>query len=173
MGEVGCLKDGNFQNLQVEGISNNPGNLRYKRNIISPGSADRTLTAEESGSIIYISSLTNDYTLPPAEAGLEYYFVCGGAMNAVKISCTAGDAFFGSIRVASSHVGGDDQVATQRVAIDATAGSNDVLTLDGDATTGGGNAGDTLHVVAIDDERWLVVSEGRPNEMEWLLCYPK
>tara|TARA_B100000965_G_scaffold400415_1_gene422265 strand:+ start:543 stop:1319 length:777 start_codon:yes stop_codon:yes gene_type:complete len=24
-----------------------------------------------------------------------------------------------------------------------------------------------------DDERWLVVSEGRPNEMEWLLCYPK
>ena len=24
-----------------------------------------------------------------------------------------------------------------------------------------------------DDERWLVVSEGRPNEMEWLICYPK
>ena len=24
-----------------------------------------------------------------------------------------------------------------------------------------------------DDERWLIVSEGRPNEMEWLLCYPK
>ena len=24
-----------------------------------------------------------------------------------------------------------------------------------------------------DDERWLIVSEGRPSEMEWLLCYPK
>ena len=24
-----------------------------------------------------------------------------------------------------------------------------------------------------DDERWLIVSEGRPNQMEWLLCYPK
>ncbi len=24
-----------------------------------------------------------------------------------------------------------------------------------------------------DDERWLIMSEGRPSEMEWLFCYPK
>ena len=24
-----------------------------------------------------------------------------------------------------------------------------------------------------DDERWMVVSEGRPSEMTWLICYPK
>tara|TARA_Y100001970_G_scaffold27453_1_gene33486 strand:+ start:2643 stop:3425 length:783 start_codon:yes stop_codon:yes gene_type:complete len=24
-----------------------------------------------------------------------------------------------------------------------------------------------------DDDRWLIISEGRPNEMKWLLCYPK
>ena len=24
-----------------------------------------------------------------------------------------------------------------------------------------------------DDERWMIVSEGRPSEMIWFICYPK
>jgi hypothetical protein len=162
MGEVGYLKDGNFQNLQVEGIKSISGNIRYKRNIISGLAATRAFTAEESGSIIFLDDLNGAYTLPPAEAGLEYYFVCGGVMAGATITCaddgaasvTTTDRFFGTIKVTSTT---DNKVsADQTVAPGGTASNSNVLTLNGDSTQHGGQAGDTLHVVAIDAANWLV-----------------
>ena len=35
MAEVGCLKDGHFQNLQVEGQSKLAGTLAYKTPVVS------------------------------------------------------------------------------------------------------------------------------------------
>ena len=155
MGEVGCLKDGCFQNIQVEGTSSTLGNLRYKRNIISEPVTGRAFTAEESGSIIYLSVLDGNYTLPPAEAGLEYYFVCGGEMDDMTITCAGStDCFFGTIKVTST--GDDKSSADETVLIGQTAADSNVLTLDGDATTSGGSAGDILHVVAINANAWLV-----------------
>jgi hypothetical protein len=161
MGEVGCLKDGNFQNLQVDGTALE-GNLRYKRNIISGLAALRTFTAEESGSIIFLDDLNGAYTLPPAEAGLEYYFVCGGVMDGATIAAAGGasatDVFFGTIKVINS--GTDNRICSDEVVVMATAVASPTnfkkLTLDGDADTSGGNSGDTLHVVAINDDAWSV-----------------
>ena len=160
MGEVGCLKDGNFQNLRVEGTALE-GNLRYKRNIISGfPTAGGAITAEESGSIVMLDDdgFNGAYTLPAAEAGLEYFFVCGGEMSGATITAAADNGFFGCLKVVSTT---DDVMCSDEVV--STAGDvadSKVLTLNGTSgsagESSGGNTGDTLHVVAINDEWWLV-----------------
>jgi len=70
MAEVGCLKDGCFQNLQVEGTSTHFGTLRDKKNVVHLTVA-RTVQVEESGTVFTLNSAGGAYdvTLPAVALG--------------------------------------------------------------------------------------------------------
>ena len=155
MAETGCLKDGHFQNLQVEGQSDLSSSvLTYKRNIISSITATQAFLASESGSILLIDNADATCTLPPAEAGLEYWLVCGDIMNGFTLTCASDDCFVGTLKVTSTT---DDKTSSDEVvAIGGSATASDRMTLNGGSQNSGGQPGDTLHIVALNATSWLV-----------------
>ena len=113
-----------------------------------------TYAESDSGSIIYIDDLDANVTLPSARAGLEFTFICGGVMDAATITCATGDAFFGNVKVTSTTA--DKTSSDEVVVAGGTVADSNVITLDGDSNTSGGNAGDTIHIIAINDTAWRV-----------------
>jgi hypothetical protein len=104
MAEVGCLKDGNFQNLQVEGNTElNDTTLKG----FAKGTATVSLVASQSGKNIIVgplaAGLAGDtiFTFPTAADGLYYRFTyVGNAADAHDFQLNTGaDAnfFFGGI----------------------------------------------------------------------------
>lgn len=134
------------------------GTTKSKKNVVSIA-ADTTVTAEQSGTMFTISDLDAAITLPSAVAGLHYQFVMEGVANGATITCASGDAFFGNFKVTSTtdDKTSSDQIVTASAATSTPASSN-VLTLDGDANTSGGNAGDTIEIVAVNDTLWKVTA---------------
>jgi hypothetical protein len=70
MGEVGCLKDGCFQNLQVEGTTTIAGTLLTKKKVVAL-TTTKTVAASESGTVFTLSSAGGAYdvTLPDVGDG--------------------------------------------------------------------------------------------------------
>tara|TARA_B100001094_G_C17711169_1_gene567410 strand:- start:64 stop:567 length:504 start_codon:yes stop_codon:yes gene_type:complete len=103
MAEVGCLKDGCFQNLQVEGTSTIAGNLLFKRKVRvgAFSSHAMTISSVESGSIITIpvTGANSTITLPLISSGLSGFFVtlvCATDNGAHTITLQQGEADDGS-----------------------------------------------------------------------------
>ena len=83
MGEVGCLKDGNFQNLQGENTILN--SLVYKRPVVNIDAATYTPSVSQSGTLFILNSGNSTNTivvaLPVASAGLIYEFYVANDMS--------------------------------------------------------------------------------------------
>mgnify|MGYP006169533483 CR=1 FL=1 len=106
MAEIGCLKDGSFQNLQVEGLLT--GNKVNVKNITG---AITVLTEADSGCICTInvvSDASTTITLPAitsSNIGSHYEFFLGtenaGGIDILTASKhdTTGDTFFGAIKI--------------------------------------------------------------------------
>ena len=87
MAEVGCLKDGNFQNLQVEGEITNLGAQtgKMKTRLVSPGTTatvaapTMTLLPADSGTVFFCNIATHScgFALPVVanNAGVYYTFI--------------------------------------------------------------------------------------------------
>tara|TARA_B100000674_G_scaffold287350_1_gene237840 strand:- start:9003 stop:9509 length:507 start_codon:yes stop_codon:yes gene_type:complete len=81
MGEVGCLKDGCFQNLQVEGTSTIAGELIFKKNVTNINAAT-SLNALKCGEIVLGAAVGTEQAagagfqvkLPTPAAGLWFNF---------------------------------------------------------------------------------------------------
>ena len=154
MAESGCLRDMAVQNLEVSGKADLSGVSLTHKVPIKTITADTTLLASESGSIVYITDLDAAITLPTAEAGLNFTFVMGGVMNAATITTGTGDGFFGNVTVVSTT---DDKISSDEIVVaGGTVTDSNVATLDGDAATSGGNAGDVLTCIAVDATSWLL-----------------
>ena len=155
MAEAGCLRDASVQNLEVSGRADmSNGTLAYKLPVINVSTATYTLNANQSGSIVYITDLDAAVTLPTAEAGLNYTFVCGGIMAGAKINAATGDCFWGNLKVTSTT---DDKTSSDEVV--ATGGAvadSNVATLTGTSDKSGGQPGDTINCVAVDATHWLL-----------------
>ena len=95
MAEAGCLKDGNFQNLEVAGLVTGG-----KRNIIT-WNASRTLLESESGSFVHASAAeAGTLTLPTAASGLEYDISIGIAQTgATRIDASGNGYFLGYLQL--------------------------------------------------------------------------
>ena len=144
-------------NLEVAGKADLTGTtLSYKMPIVTI-TADTTLKASQSGSIVYITDLDAAITLPSAEAGLNYRFVMGGVMAGATITAGTGDTFFGNITLTSTT---DDKISNDEIVVaGGTVADSNVATLDGDAATSGGNAGDMLTCVAVNATSWLLTGK--------------
>ena len=120
-------------------------------------SAAKILTAADSGStVIWTHDAGTGYniTLPKCAQGLKFTikFELGTAIAAHHITVgDAADRFFGVAKVWSTAA---DDTAVQSKAKAATGAK--FLHCQSDLGTTGGNAGDIIELVAIDDTHWLV-----------------
>jgi hypothetical protein len=153
MSEAGCLRDGNFQNLNVE------GNTILKDTSIKgfvSGTATKTLIASESGKIIAVgpaaAGLAGDatFTLPAVENGLFYSFrYFGGATDTVNLLIQTAPNTVGILGgVAHFDTGADDTNGIPDLVYSANA-DNHLLTV----TTPG--AGTVIDVIC-DGTSWFV-----------------
>lgn len=121
------------------------------RQVISDGTATRTLLAKESGALAVFDKVDGTvYTLPPAVAGREFTFAVAASItsNSAKVITSAATEFLVGAVNANS----------------LTAGAGDVFQADGtthrsivlDATTKGGLAGGLVRFLAISATQWLV-----------------
>ena len=159
MGEVGCLKDGNFQNLQVEGSTIIEGDTIINGMVDMPaggvksgdakvlaGGAGQLLTRADSGkTIVFGAAAATLITLPLPELGMVFNFVSAiTATGDHEIQAkTDAHGFVGGVSIHSDTAGNSDQFQA------AGAGTNDFITMNG--STKGGLAGSSLRIVAILD----------------------
>ena len=114
--------------------------------------ADYTLTAADSGSIVNLNDADGVLTLPTCAAGLNYTIVLGLASTAgAGVNAGAGDCFFGSIAVS----GADDKNSFQTELITTTS-KDQLLFRHAGATTLAGGPGDVIHITGINDTSWHV-----------------
>lgn len=102
----------------------------------------KTVTVAESGSVFVQtrSSTTVTYTLPAAEAGLEYTFVCGNAGSEILINPASGDAIVTKIHASND---GTALAPAAGTGIKNTAATN--------------VAGDFIRLVSLDGTTWYGV----------------
>jgi hypothetical protein len=138
--------------LELNGTTFNGQNAK-----IITAAAAKTLTAAESGAtVIWTHDAGTGYniTLPKCAQGLKFTikFELGTAIAAHHITVgDAADRFFGVAKVWSTTA---DNTAAQSKALLATGAK--YLHCQSDVATTGGNAGDIIELVAIDDTHWLV-----------------
>tara|TARA_R110000796_G_scaffold23944_2_gene68500 strand:+ start:1368 stop:2243 length:876 start_codon:yes stop_codon:yes gene_type:complete len=134
---------------------------------INTVSATGSITAADSGKIIYLDAETLDggrITLPTCAAGLYFKFVLTSDDGApFKIASADHSAstdtkeyFYGTVSVISLT---DDKNASQRVTSSTAAAAeqnHDNLSFDGDAATSGGLVGDVIEIWGTSATAWLV-----------------
>ena len=120
--------------------------------------ADKTLVAGDSGAVVFVNAAAISITLPAAKPGLNFKIIFGIDTTAgADILCTAGDCFFGIIRLLSDtqDVVGVPQQITHATAI-ATVASYDTFDVVAATASLGGMAGDSVDLIAVDDTAWHV-----------------
>ena len=120
MAESGCLKDGHFQNLEVEGITS------LSRKDFKPVSTSLTLTKNDCGIIFLDGSdspngslnVESTINLPSPETGLHFKFILNASLTSQNgsfvISTSDNASFVGSINCSgtlknSSYVNGGEK----------------------------------------------------------------
>ena len=106
MGEVGCLKDGNFQNLQVGGRTEFNGNMITSAGLIfgrqsvaaaGTGISDGGAISATGGTVVHVTGADNSKAvvlpaLTTAQLG-QVYLICNDAAGStLEVFPTTGDA---------------------------------------------------------------------------------
>jgi hypothetical protein len=159
MAETGCLKDGHFQNLQVEGnsdLSSSTVTYKMKTTLVTPASTavldspTITLTAADSGTVYFcdISTHSAGFALPAVSgnAGLFYTFI----LNLASAAEATKDLF----------IYAEDGVDIMGPCLDAGAihdtGVGTARILQMDSSAGAAAAGNRMSVVC-DGNHWFVL----------------
>ena len=117
----------------------------------------KVLTAGESGKKVVMNHAASLVTLPACQAGLYFeVLLLQDTTAGAAVTVTAGDCFFGQIKVTSS---AEDQMETQDIthaAAVASPGTHDFVELIHDDDSFGGKAGDILKFTGVDNDAWHV-----------------
>ena len=170
MGEVGCLKDGNFQNLQIEGTSAfgvGFGSKMKTVDITPTGDATVvaptvTLTAADSGTVYFcnIASESAGFALPAVSgnAGVFYTFILNLASNAEGLK----DLFVFTE---------NDGVDILGPCLDAGAihdnGNGTARVLQMDSSAGAAVAGNRMKIIC-DGTHWFVLEASAVTAATWV-----
>ena len=163
MSESGCLKDVNCQNLEVGGNLEVNGKSFVKQNIINL-TADRTLRADETGSLVLLNSTTAiDVTLPDPNGniGVFYDFVVAAATTTDGHTIVVGDTtdITGDFLLGGVTLGHTAATGTMVAVVPAGGGTGDnkIVLLNGTGTTeDAGGAGGVIRCVAATATQWVV-----------------
>jgi hypothetical protein len=161
MAETGCLKDGQFQNLEVEGnsdLSSSTVTYKMKTTLVTPastagvGTPTITLTAADSGTVYFcdISTHSAGFALPAVSgnAGLFYTFILNLASDAEATK----DLF---IYTESADVDILGPGMAGGVLLDTGVGTARVLQMDS-SVSGNAAAGNRIKVVC-DGNHWYIL----------------
>jgi len=156
MAEVGCLKDGHFQNLEVGGLMT--GNKINVKNIIG---ATNVLTEADSGCICTInvgSDVATTITLPAitsSNVGSHYEFFIGlentGGIDILTASTsdTTGDNFVGAIEIAINATWAAGTVQDDGIFYLLAGADINKINMTGAEANGAGEVGSYVRCVAI------------------------
>jgi hypothetical protein len=140
MGEIGCLKDGHFQNLQVEGTSTVAGTLLTKKKVVAL-TTTRAVLVTESGTVFTVSSAGGAYnvTLPAVAdgSGCHWRFICAEETPTADITIKAPAAIFAGVIMVQADTNEDNYVAADAVTnilFDTTCKLGDYLEVIGNGT---------------------------------------
>jgi len=151
--------------------------IDYGKSSVIVVDADRTLTAAESGSTVFVNAAAVSVTLPAAEAGLNFKIILGVETTAgADLLAASGDCFFGVVRLFSDtadQVGVPQQISHATAV--ASAGSYDTMDFVADTATIGGMAGDCIEVVAVDGTAWhascdLTTTQNNPGTVAVIIA---
>ena len=164
MSESGCLKDVNCQNLEVGGNLEVNGKSFVKQNIINL-TADRTLRADETGSLVLLNSASAiDVILPDPNGniGVFYDFVvvlatvsAGHTIVVGDTTDTTGDFLLGGVTLGHTATTGT-MVAVVPNGAGGTTGDNKIVLLNGADTEDAGGVGGVIRCVAATATQWVV-----------------
>jgi hypothetical protein len=144
MAETGCLKDGCFQNLQVEGAAT----LAVQPMTTSPKTADFTASAGNTYLVTKVDGC--DVTLPVPTAGDRIKIVFGAVTsNAHTITCDTTTTLFNGYALLSDTL---DGTAAQHIVFAPDGTDDDVFSMNGDTTGVSG----VVELVATSTNRWYV-----------------
>tara|TARA_R110000824_G_scaffold22464_5_gene82195 strand:- start:893 stop:1396 length:504 start_codon:yes stop_codon:yes gene_type:complete len=127
-------------------------NFQEAKNKVIAVSAAKTLTNSDSGATIYWthSASNHDITLPAAKVGLNFKFVIAVGHAAVhEILCAGSDEVFGKVTVTSKTANKTDTQSVAKGAGDTT------ISLHESTVTLGGDYGDVIDLVCVEDGYWL------------------
>ena len=125
----------------------------FVKNVVDAGTANYTLTAAESGSVVFLNDADGVITLPTCAAGLNYMVVLGLASTAgAGVNAGAGDCFYGSIHVQ----GATDDASAMQVELITTTSKDQLKFRHAGAATLAGGPGDVIHITGINATSWHV-----------------
>jgi len=176
MAEVGCLKDGNFQNLQVEGSFTGRGLIPVTGvktiTVVTAADASHTLAPGDAGLVVISAALANGAVikLPAADTnvGLYYRLLYTGTMAAAsKIQLpNGGTGNFGGVVTQNrcGNVGGvADAVVVNRTTV-VPGASKQSIDLDENSETFGGGIGTDLEFYYASTTEVIVTGTIHVNE---------
>ena len=130
---------------------------RGKMNVITSTSGTLNLQADDSGSVVFLNDADGIVQLPAAAAGLQFKVIIGvDATAGCAIKATAGDCFFGQIKVLSTT---DDKTEVQDIdyaTAVATVANYDTLDFTSNSDTLAGTSGDVIELLCVDGTAWGV-----------------
>ena len=158
MAEFGCLKDGCFQNLQVEGNTELSNTSLLNSTIIT--TINKTLIASDSGATVIMDHAARTITLPTAKAGLHFRIILGkdAVEGCTILTAAATQCFFGHIplgSIASDKTGEPQRGATYGAAT-GTPSSFDAMRFIAGTKTIGGVAGTIIELNCVSTVAWHV-----------------
>ena len=154
MAESGCLRDLAVQNLDVAGsLHLTDSTLCFKRKVITPGGAARTLLVEESGSLVIVAA-SDAIVLPKITAndiGTTYTFLYPTASNDPATIKTSGLAALGDDFVPGGvpTVCTGAQTSASFISSAPIADNDNTFTFDGNLTNGLSLGGSSLTCTAV------------------------
>ena len=155
MAESGCLKDGHFQNLQVDGDTT-INNLGYQLPVVSVTTATHAPSVLQSGTIYALDRPAGiAITLPAAKAGLVYEFHAVTTFTGTFQIDAASDAdtLQGLIQMAPSALNDSDDNVENHGTSGPSAADHQYIA---DADTKGRLLGSHLTYKCITDSIWHV-----------------
>jgi len=118
-----------------------------------------TLTSSDSGKVILIDAASlagSNIILPTAAAGRTFEFLIKtGSTTPFEIRTSTGDLFYGRAILADS----SNTYVEHSTAAESFAATTNIIKIDSNGTTNGGQEGDRITIRAVDATYWLVSAE--------------
>ena len=138
--------------------------LDDKLDLVSNGKKDvitltaaTTLSASDAGKLICVNAAAIEVTLPSAEVGMEFDFVFFIDTTAgATVVASSGDCFFGTLTVNSATKTKSSAQSIDHATAIGTVASYDNLDFVNNSQTLGGQAGDSVRLIAVDSTAWMV-----------------
>ena len=138
----------------VAGDLNISGGYHGKRRVVDLTAANASPTQTQSGTLFTFGGTACEVTLPPAESGLEYFFVVNTTQTGDAVITTDTNDKISGCLLKTTDAFNETNLANTTTVIDAIPATTNRLTFNG--TTSGGVIGSYIHIVGMGANKYHV-----------------